>query len=100
MANNAALDLMKNIHSITMPGFKYIGSFTSLPKKANIGDLCKMSGAYYFYSDNKWIDVGDATTQPYYPTTITVEKMKPRLCTQCGAPLHNNKCEFCDTEYC
>ena len=58
MANNAALDLMKNIHSIIMPGFKYIGSFTSLPKKANIGDLCEMSGAYYVYNNNKWIEIG------------------------------------------
>lgn len=100
MSNNAQLELMKSIHSIIMPSFKYIGSFTSLPKKANMGDLCKMSGAHYVYDNNKWINIGATATQPYYPTTATVEKMKPRICTQCGAPLHSNKCEFCDTEYC
>ena len=24
---------------------------------------------------------------------------KPRVCTQCGAPLHGHKCEYCGTEY-
>lgn len=23
----------------------------------------------------------------------------PRLCTQCGAPLHGSKCKYCDTEF-
>jgi len=32
------------------------------------------------------------------PKTIALRK-KPRLCTQCGAPLHGNKCEYCNTEY-
>ena len=26
-------------------------------------------------------------------------RKKPRLCTQCGAPLHGDKCEYCRTEY-
>lgn len=25
--------------------------------------------------------------------------MKPRICVNCGATLHSNKCEYCDTEY-
>lgn len=32
------------------------------------------------------------------PRTIALRK-KPRLCTQCGAPLHGDKCEYCRTEY-
>jgi CRISPR/Cas system-associated exonuclease Cas4 (RecB family) len=24
---------------------------------------------------------------------------RPTNCKNCGAPLHGNKCEFCDTEY-
>ena len=99
MSNNAQLELMKSIHSITMPSFKFIGRFNTLPKEANIGDLCEINGDYYVCND-KWIDIGATATQPDYPTTATVEKMKPRLCTQCGAPLHSNKCRFCDTEYC
>lgn len=25
--------------------------------------------------------------------------MKAKICINCGAPLHTNKCEYCDTEY-
>lgn len=32
------------------------------------------------------------------PKTIALRK-KPRMCTQCGAPLHGDKCEYCRTEY-
>lgn len=38
------------------------------------------------------------------PKTIVVEKqvlvqMLPKTCHKCGAPLVNNKCEYCGTEY-
>lgn len=26
-------------------------------------------------------------------------KHKPHTCKQCGAPLHNGKCDYCGTEY-
>ena len=26
-------------------------------------------------------------------------KNKTRICPQCGAPIHNGKCEYCGTEY-
>ena len=29
---------------------------------------------------------------------ITPEK-RPRVCSQCGAPLHGHICEYCGTEY-
>ena len=29
----------------------------------------------------------------------TTPEKKPRVCTQCGAPLHGDKCEYCNTEY-
>lgn len=29
----------------------------------------------------------------------TVPEKRPRVCSQCGAPLHGNKCEYCNTEY-
>ena len=32
------------------------------------------------------------------PKTIALRK-KPRLCSQCGAPLVGDKCEYCKTEY-
>lgn len=27
------------------------------------------------------------------------EELRARICTQCGAPLHGHKCEYCGTEY-
>ena len=34
------------------------------------------------------------------PKTISsVRGMKPLICTQCGAPLHSERCEFCGTQY-
>ena len=32
------------------------------------------------------------------PKTIALRK-KPRVCSQCGAPLHGHTCEYCGTEY-
>lgn len=32
------------------------------------------------------------------PKTIALRK-EPRLCSQCGAPLVGDKCEYCKTEY-
>ena len=32
------------------------------------------------------------------PKTIALRK-KPRVCSQCGAPLHGHTCEYCRTEY-
>lgn len=32
------------------------------------------------------------------PKTIALRK-KPRVCSQCGAPLHGHKCDYCGTEY-
>lgn len=25
--------------------------------------------------------------------------MQPKICLQCGAPIHGSKCEYCGTEY-
>lgn len=35
------------------------------------------------------------------PDAPTTKNMVPKLtnCKNCGAPLHGNRCEFCDTEY-
>lgn len=31
--------------------------------------------------------------------TATMPEKRPRVCSQCGAPLHGDKCEYCNTEY-
>ena len=36
----------------------------------------------------------------YSASTHTWEELSlSSFCTQCGAPLHGNRCEYCDTEY-
>ena len=43
--------------------------------------------------------LGDAV-RGFSGTHKTIEPVKkPRTCSQCGAPLHGNKCEYCNTEY-
>lgn len=32
-------------------------------------------------------------------TISPVRRMRPCICTQCGAPLHGERCEFCGTQY-
>ena len=31
--------------------------------------------------------------------TATMPEKRPRVCSQCGAPLHGHTCEYCRTEY-
>ncbi len=30
---------------------------------------------------------------------VTLHEKRPRVCSQCGAPLHGHTCEYCGTEY-
>jgi len=34
-----------------------------------------------------------------FPRDICEDKPVARTCQKCGAPLRNNKCEYCGTEY-
>lgn len=34
-----------------------------------------------------------------FPRDICEEKPVAQTCEKCGAPLRNNKCEYCGTEY-
>lgn len=40
------------------------------------------------------IDIGRT-----FPQDICEEKTVAQTCQKCGAPLRNNKCEYCGTEY-
>lgn len=48
------------------------------------------------------IKIGDGITPyknlPYFVDNIN-KKPIAKICTQCGATLHGNKCRFCDTEF-
>ena len=47
----------------------------------------------YLHNDNNWVKLTSLTNNP------RPERKHPRICTQCGSPLHGYKCEYCDTEY-
>ena len=33
------------------------------------------------------------------PPSLKPKKHKPHTCSQCGAPIHKGKCDYCGTEY-
>lgn len=43
--------------------------------------------------------LGDAARGITGDIKATTPEKRPRVCSQCGAPLHGNKCEYCNTEY-
>lgn len=47
------------------------------------------------------IDTSSASTGVYSYISIAKPPHKPKVstCKNCGAPVHNNVCEYCGTEY-
>lgn len=43
--------------------------------------------------------LGDAFRAIAGESKVITQKRRPRLCTQCGAPMHGEICEYCGTEY-
>ena len=75
---------------MTETKYKYVEYFSSelsTVKAANI-----QSG--YIYTPN-------TTTTATGIINISTEPSRPRVttCKNCGAPVHNNICEYCGTEY-
>jgi hypothetical protein len=50
---------------------------------------------------NRCIDKEKPPNKDSNVVTSSTKHKPPKLtnCKNCGAPLHSNKCEFCDTEY-
>ena len=72
-------------------------------KNPLVGDVCFKNNKIYLYtSENKWEYIDTTSTyDPIYYTKIDFRsnKLKPKICIHCGAPFHNNKCEYCGVEY-
>ena len=68
---------------------KYIGNITYLTAKGHPGDICSYDGNQYVYTDKTWEPVGIRSTN----------KTEAMICSQCGAPLFGNICEYCGTRY-
>lgn len=70
---------------------KYIGSMDDLRTRGHTGDICTYQGIQYVWTDKQWESLMYIPSVPKHITAIT--------CTQCGASLHSNICEYCGTEY-
>ena len=67
----------------------YRGEYETLPTTGKYGDLIYYDGVYYVCGGNDWDPVND----------IKQTHIDPQICSRCGAPLHGNRCEYCETEY-
>ena len=85
MSNSAMLNYIGTI--------KYLGSMKDLSTKGRLGDICTYNGQQYVYNSTEW--------EPFGTDTIIYSDYKtyPKICSQCGAPLFSNTCEYCGTRY-
>ena len=58
---------------------------------AKAGELfyCHSEDRFFIKTDDSYVRIAKENKSSNIPTN----------CKNCGAPLHGNKCEFCDTEY-
>lgn len=71
---------------------------TDFPPDASIGSVCLKNDTLYINTqqDNpQWEILATAYSEP------EVKYLKPELaiCECCGAPLHGDRCEYCDSTY-
>lgn len=71
-------------------------------KTYDIGDICIIDNNIYVYMDYGFEIIGNynfINNKNNYNPHIYKNNYKPYICTQCGAPLTNNICEYCGTKY-
>lgn len=51
----------------------------------------------YSASTHTWEELSLSSLSSQSETST--KPLTAQICTQCGAPLHGNRCEYCDTEY-
>ena len=67
-------------------------------KNYELGDLCiKDDSKTYLYTEVGWDCITSAPTS-YEPSTQIKKITYPTNCKNCGAVLHNNICEYCNTD--
>ena len=79
-------------------GLAYKGSFDTFPRDEKIADVAIIDGRLYIWRGDEWESIEEIPEKYKSKENIT-EKLKPRICTNCGAPLKGLKCEYCGTEY-
>ena len=92
-----------------MPSFSNYGKYLGM-NGHTLGEVRKDQGKDIL----EWTWDGDPSQQIAYqfdmyhdPDPYALDDVKPTKnmvpkltnCKNCGAPLHSNRCEFCDTEY-
>jgi len=70
-------------------------------KNPVIGDVCIKDNKIFMYGPEKcWTCVEPISpNDPIYYTDFQPRKLKRRICSACGAPLHGLVCEYCGSEY-
>jgi hypothetical protein len=88
--------MLDTINTLTTT-LSYTGEYSNI-KKYNFGDVVIKNGNTYIYTLEGWELICKA---PSSPTTTPTPKFeyRPKICPQCGAPFHGNKCEYCGTEF-
>lgn len=87
----------------TYKGHKVVNS-KDIPQ---IGDcMIKNNKVYIYGAKDEWIELGGSNTvlndTVYYPTARAKHqphKLKRKICSACGAPMHGYICEYCGSEY-
>ena len=79
-----------------------VTEFPDAPENNTIYLIPNSFGGYdeYVFIGNEWTPIG-YTDIPTYSTLAAFDlpKESPTNCKNCGAPLHNGKCNYCGSEY-
>lgn len=71
------------------------------PKEPYDGDLFFQTDTQkiFMYRDptSDWVELFPSPSSSHQETSIRL--LTAQICTQCGAPLRGNRCEYCGTEY-
>lgn len=70
-------------------------------KNPAIGEVCLKDNKVFMYDSKEgWVSIEPISSSvPLYYTDFKPRKLKRRICSACGAPLHGLICEYCGTEY-
>lgn len=80
-----------NISKYANETLRVRGSYDKLPDTGEIGDMIVIGDDLYIFTGDQYELIGKRELEP--------QKIVPRVCKSCGAPLKNGKCEYCGSQY-
>ena len=57
----------------------------------SLGDVCILDGKTCVFNGTRFLDIGETSNSSYDPP----KKIVYGVCKHCGAPLNDEKCEYC-----